>query len=208
MKLHLIAKYFTPTHVLDIGGHLGEFYQIYKRQFPHSSVFIVEGNKVCEPYLKQLNEPYLIRILGKENKESVFYKNANNNLSTGNSLYKEVTSHFSEQNLIKEVVNVRTIDSTFKEADFDLIKIDTQGSELDILEGGKNICKKAKGILLEVSIKKFNEGAPLYEAVVDYMDAYGFVEKEILDENHVITNDGDKLEVHQKDILFINKHLL
>ena len=33
-----------------------------------------------------------------------------------------------------------------KESEFDLIKIDTQGSELDIITGGINLCKKAKGI--------------------------------------------------------------
>jgi FkbM family methyltransferase len=206
MNLNLIKKYFVPDHVLDIGGHTGEFCQLVLNYFPKASIFIVEGNKECEPYLQKLNVPYLIKVLGKEKKETIFYKTTDNKISTGNSLYKEITPHFSEKNTIKEIVKQDTIDTTFKEANFDLIKIDTQGSELDILEGGKRICQKAKGILLEVSILKYNEGSPLYKEVKEYMKSYGFIEKEVLAEFHTTTNYN--LEVHQKDILFVNKNLL
>lgn len=206
MNLSVINKYFTPSVILDIGGHVGEFYNIAKKTFPQSYVFIIEGNKNCEPYLRNLGTKYLIRLLGKEKKKTVFYKTSADLLCTGNSLYKEVTQHFNNEQLIEEEAQLYTIDSTFKEETyFDLIKIDTQGSELDILEGGPKIAKKAKGILLEVSYTKYNEGAPLYEDVVKFMDNYGFVEKETLDE---ISWSRDDITLLQRDLLFINKELL
>jgi len=210
MNLPVISKYFTPKTILDIGGHTGEFYGLAKSTFPDSYIFIIEGNKDCEPYLKKLGTQYLIRLLGKENTKTIFYKTKTDPISTGNSIYKEITPHFKGEQVIEEEVELRTIDSTFKEETyFDLIKIDTQGAELDILRGGSKIAKKAKGILLEVSYAKYNEGAPLYNEVVKFMDEYGFVEKEILSEIYW-SNDGygEMMTCSQKDILFINKNIL
>jgi FkbM family methyltransferase len=210
MNLPLITKYFTPNVILDIGGHTGEFYGLAKSVFPNAYVFIIEGNKDCEPYLKRLGVRYLIRLLGKENTKTIFYKTKSDPICTGNSLYREITPHFKGEQALEEEIELRTLDTTFKEETcFDLIKIDTQGAELDILRGGAKIAKKAKGILLEVSYVKYNEGAPLYDEVVKFMDEYGFVEKEILSEVYW-SNDGygEMMTCSQKDVLFINKNIL
>jgi len=206
MNLNLITKYFTPTHILDIGVHQAQFYQLARYYFPRASFFLIEGNKSCEELIKKLNVPYLIRVLGKEKKEGIFYKTKENSTSSGESLYREITPSFNDDRVIKEKVKIYTIDTTFKEANFDLIKIDTQGSEIDILKGGYNIAKNAKGILLETSVVEFNKGAPLHDEVVSFMDQYGFVEKECLDEKNIITDFN--LHIHQKDVLFINKNLI
>ena len=55
--------------------------------------------------------------------------------------------------------------------------------------------KKAKGILLEVSLTQYNENAPLYDEVIQFMNDFGFKIGEILDEQQ---NHGS----HQQDILF------
>lgn len=206
MNLKLIEQYFTPTTILDIGAHMGEFNQIAKNAFPNSYIFSIEGNKGCEPYLQQVCERYLIRYLGKERTKTIIFKTTDDLLCTGDSLYKEVTSHYSGEKSLTEEIELRTIDDTFQEVmSFDLIKLDTQGSELDILAGGSKIAKKAKGILLEVSFTRYNEGAPLYNDVVKFMSEYGFVEKETLDE---ISWTRDDLTLLQRDILFINKNIL
>ncbi len=110
-----------------------------------------------------------------------------------------MTEHYSDSNLeIFEKQGI-TLDSLFESKDdFDLIKLDTQGSELDIISGGIRLCSKAKGILLEVSLTQYNENAPLYDEVIKFMDNFGFKKAEILDEFiHPL--------VHQQDILFIKK---
>jgi FkbM family methyltransferase len=206
MNLSLIQKYFNPTHILDIGVHQAQFYHLARHYFPQASFFLIEGNSSCESLIKTLNVPYLIRVMGKEKGEGIFYKTKETSTSSGESLYREITPHFADKNLIEEKVQIHTIDTTFKEADFDLIKIDTQGSEIDILKGGQRICKNAKGILLETSVVEFNKGAPLHNDVVSFMEEYGFVEKECVDEKNIVTEYG--LHIHQKDVLFVNKSLL
>jgi len=138
-------------------------------------------------------------MLGKDNNEYDFYSRKNYPTSTGNSMYKELTQFYSDDQL--DIIKKRGIklDDLFEiDSEFDLIKIDTQGSELDIIEGGINLCNKAKAILLEVSLNEYNENSPLYNEVLIYMKKIGFEPKEILDEQR---NHGS----HQQDILFINE---
>ena len=138
-------------------------------------------------------------MLTKDNNEYDFYSRKNDPTSTGNSIYKELTRFYSDDQL--DIIKKRGIklDDLFEtDSEFDLIKIDTQGSELDIIAGGINLCNKAKGILLEVSLNEYNENSPLYDEVISYMKKIGFEYKEILDEQR---NHGS----HQQDILFINE---
>jgi hypothetical protein len=60
--------------------------------------------------------------------------------------------------------------------------------------------------MLQYSLLKYNEGSPLYPEVVEYMNNYRFEEAETLAELHTITEYD--LEIHQKDILFINKNII
>ena len=199
MNLSKITDYFYPYKILDIGANVGQFHSLCKYHFPTSYIFSIEASNECEPYLKQITDQYYIGLLSKNNSEYKFYSLKNNPVNTGNSIYKELTNHYSDSNL--EIIYKKGIklDDLFEsESEFDLIKIDTQGSELDIIEGGMNLCNKAKGILMEVSLTQYNENSPLYNEVIEFMDNIGFKKVEILDEMiHPI--------VHQQDILFIKK---
>jgi hypothetical protein len=85
------------------------------------------------------------------------------------------------------------------DSEFDLIKIDTQGSELDIISGGRNLCSKAKGILLEVSLTQYNENSPLISEVHEFMHNFGYEPKEILGVGHHPKTG----KLIQNDILYI-----
>ena len=200
MILSNIPKYFYPDRILDIGANVGQFHLIARQSFPSSFIFSIEASKDCEDSLKTITDNYYIGMLAKDNSEYEFYKRKGDPTCTGNSFYKELTQFYSDDQL--DIVHEKGImlDDLFEESsEFDLIKIDTQGSELDIITGGMNLCKKAKGILLEVSLTQYNEGAPLYKEVIDFMKEIGFTPAEILDESR---NHG----AHQQDILFINEN--
>lgn len=198
MDLYKIKKYFYPYKILDIGANIGQFHKIAYQTFPLSNIFSIEASPECEPYLKQITSNYYIGLLTKDNLEYNFYSRKEDPTCTGNSIYKELTSFYSEDQLhIIKQTGIKLDDLFEDNSEFDLIKIDTQGSELDIITGGQNICQKAKAILLEVSLTQYNEGAPLYDKVIQYMEDFGFEKKDILDEAY---NHGS----HQQDILFIN----
>jgi FkbM family methyltransferase len=201
MNLYKIVDHFVPYRILDIGANVGQWHLEAKKHFPDSFIFSIEASSICAYYLKQITDNYYIGLLAKDNSEYDFYSRKNDPASTGNSIYKELTHFYSDDQL--DIIRKKGImlDDLFDDdSEFDLIKIDTQGSELDIIEGGLNLCNKAKGILLEVSLTQYNENAPLYDEVISYMESIGFKKTEILDEAR---NHGS----HQQDILFINtKH--
>ncbi len=200
-NLNIISQYFNPYRVLDIGANAGQFHTAFKNAYPSSFIFSVEASAPCEPYLKSITENYSITMLAKDNSTYNFYSRKNDPTCTGNSIYKELTQFYSDDQLEIIPQQGTKLDDLFTpDSEFDLIKIDTQGSELDIISGGINLCKKSKGMLLEVSLTQYNEGAPLYDEVIQFMENIGFSLKEILEESH---NHGS----HQQDILFINKNL-
>jgi len=98
---------------------------------------------------------------------------------------------------LQKLDNIFTDDTTFE-----VIKMDTQGSELDIMKGGKNLCKRASIIILEVSLVDLNEGAPIYDEVAVFMEDFGFEERMSIGEHY----EGD--EIIQRDLVFLNKELL
>ena len=200
MNLELVKKYFSPSSILDIGAHVGEFYSLAKSVFPDAEIISVEAEPSCSTELLNVNPNSIIALLAKDNAIYNWYKTTENSICTGNSIYREISDHFSNEKLIiEERIGVKLSD-LFKPNQFDLIKLDTQGSELDIIQGGLDICKAAKGIIIETSINKYNDGAPLYVQVVVFMNSIGFEQKEEIDIFHY----GD---IFQKDILFIKKGL-
>ena len=198
MNLRAITNYFYPYRILDIGANVGQFHKECKATFNDSYIFSIEASAECESSLKQITENYYIGLLAKDNTDYTFYSRKNDPTCTGNSMYKELTQFYSDDQLdIIKKKGIKLDDLFDDESEFDLIKIDTQGSELDIIEGGLTLCNKAKGILLEVSLTQYNENAPLYDEVINYMTSHGFIKTEILDEAR---NHGS----YQQDILFIN----
>jgi FkbM family methyltransferase len=201
MNLVKISEYFYPYKILDIGANIGQFHILAKQQYPTSFIFSIEASKECEESLKQITDDYYIGLLAKDNLEYDYYSRKDAPTGTGNSIYRELTDFYSDDKLdIIKQKGIKLDDLFTEDSEFDLIKIDTQGSELDIISGGMNLISKAKGLLLEVSLTQYNEGAPLNDQVEAFLKNIGFNPVAILDETF---NHG----AHQQDILFINKNL-
>jgi len=201
MSLESIKKYFEPKSILDIGANVGQFYNEIKNIFPNSYYYLVEGSESCEVVLETLNVDYSICLLSDSEKEVDFYIRKNEPRCTGNSIYREITSFYDDDQIIIEKKQTKTLSNLINNQKFDLIKIDVQGSEIDIINGGLDIIKEAKGILMEVSLMEYNQNAPTKEFVYEYMDNLGFKPVELIGNiNHPLT-----YELIQQDILFLNK---
>jgi FkbM family methyltransferase len=202
MSLEKIKKYFEPNSILDIGANVGQFYNEIKPIFPDSYYYLIEGNDSCEVVLESLNVDYSICLLSNIEKEVDFYIRKNEPRCTGNSIYRENTSFYDDDQIVIEKKQTKTLSNLLNNQTFDLIKIDVQGSEIDIINGGLDIFKNAKGILMEISLIEYNQNAPTKEFVYNYMDKLGFTPIEhIGDINHPLT-----YELIQQDILFLNKN--
>lgn len=197
MQLEKIAHLPIKT-ILDIGAQIGDFTKQCKEVWAESEVVCVEANIGCEPALKDLGIEYYINVLSDTIKIVDFYKHNGSPIHTGNSYYKENTRFFSEGNYTVEKHVTTTLTDLFGNRVFDFIKLDTQGSEIDIIRGGLELCKSAKYMLLEVALTEYNINAPQYQDVLDFMEGIGYVACDILEEHY----DGDtKIQI---DILFNN----
>ena len=198
---------FNPSNILDIGANTGQFYGWAKRVWPFSVIWMIEANEVHEATLKNITENkddnYLIAALGDIERDVIFYTRKDKPWTEGASYYKEI-NYNKEPHLIMEMeMKLQRLDDLFTDdTTFDLIKLDTQGSEIDILSGGKELCARASFIIVESSLVECNEGAPMLDDILEYMSDFGFECKFSIGEHY------DKSDINcQRDIVFINKNI-
>ncbi len=123
--------------------------------------------------------------------------------STGDSLFIEDTQHYQEHNTIKELIKTKTLKYILNKyninTNIDLLKIDTQGSELLIMQGLGEKLNNIEFIELEISIVEYNKNGCSFYDIIDFLkenfEIYDIVE---LHRHHSIY-------LCQIDIIFQNK---
>jgi beta-1,4-mannosyl-glycoprotein beta-1,4-N-acetylglucosaminyltransferase len=117
-------------------------------------------------------------LCDEDYKRISFYQN--NELSGGNSYYKEIghpDSHkiFTENHIKHKLgMKLETVVKNKKIPLPDLIKIDVQGAELDILKGSMKIINNAKFLIVELQHVEYNEGAPMCNKTRDFLIENGW----------------------------------
>ena len=182
-------------NVLDIGAYEGHWAKLFTSIYPDANVLMIEANKEKEKTLKEIGN-YRIALLGEKDNETVDYYKCLDGVPTGNGIYQENTEFkFTPEK--RRTITLPTLLGS--EKGFDLIKMDVQGSELNIIKGALPIIKNTKYLLLELQTFQYNKGAPQIEEVVSYLHSLNFGFVDLFDlmysNNHLIQVDG----------LFINK---
>ena len=206
-RLSLLANLgFSPRTILDIGAYQGEWTKMAHQIFPLAKIFMIEATPDNESLLRNVSEAsgLSMALLGDKSKKSVIFYLADpkeTSISTGNSIYIEKTQYFNNRHFIRlPMITLDFLVAKRKLKNVDFIKIDTQGSELNILKGGKKTVSKAEFILLETQNLEYNDKAPFTEDVVIAMKSYGFRLFDIL-ETHYLSSG----ELFQVDLLFAKK---
>jgi len=166
----LIARQFKksrPLVVFDVGCYIGNFSKKLKTNINRKSKFYL-----FDPNPNLKNEKFNIFniALGSKNIKKKFYFNTL--LEHSGSSMSDITKNDFLWNLSRKIlffkfgkifkkiiVNCETIDSFIKRKKIkkiDVLKIDVEGSELEIILGAKNTLKKIKVIQIEVMGRKDN----------------------------------------------------
>jgi FkbM family methyltransferase len=204
MDFHKLTRYVNPKRVLDIGAHVGNFTTTLNRLTPGCEFIMVEANPNCEEYLVKTTHPYEIIALSNQQGKAQLYVEKTNSIGTGASLYRENTEWYGDGKYETVEVELDTLDnrSYFSDELIDLVKLDVQGAEFDILNGGRKTIKRSKYVLIETSLLEYNQGAPLIDQIVGKMKEYEFVIEDILEYHKLNTN-----QIFQMDILFRNSYI-
>lgn len=164
--------------VLDVGAYRGEFARLIKELFPGSRIKCIEGDERQAPFLLDFDVEFY--LLSKKTKQIDFYTLPEDSCTTGSSIYRENTVYYQDPLVLKKWAYALD-DLNFPA--FDFIKLDVQGSELDILKGGRKYLAKTKPtyLLIETSIQQYNQGAPLAGEVISYLNKIGYRLQDIFD---------------------------
>lgn len=202
---------FYPKYVIDIGAHIGMWSRYTKSVFPNSNFFLIEANNDCKPDLLETEFDFEIALLAEENNISKTYYKINNGDSSGNSVYRERTTAYDDNNCTGYEIKTKTLDTILEQKNIepDFLKLDVQGSELDVLKGATNTLQKVEFVLLEIEVAEFNEGAPSFFQILDFMDKKGFeifdlIELKYMPHSLCLCN-SQKGRLNEMDILFIKK---
>jgi len=168
----------SVKYVYDIGAYKGEWSNFYKKTSLSDSKFILfEANADHILCLKKNNFQYFITTLSDKVKDVEFY---NGNFS-GDSYYKENTNNYD--NLLPQKRTTNTLDNIVYSNNLslpDLIKIDTQGAEIDILKGAAKTIKDCKFIYLECPFgAKYNQNNLNILDYINYLKQLGYTPHEI-----------------------------
>ena len=122
------------------------------------------------------------------------------------SVMESGSSVMSENSSTARTVETRTVATLDSlglalEGEYNFLKIDVQGYELEVLRGPTNSLQAFEAVLLEVAIIEINEGAPLLHEVTTFMAERGFIASEICETHR---RPLDKA-MSQIDVIFVRK---
>lgn len=196
LKVFKSLRTLDPTikTIFDVGACQGEFSLCVSSQHEDLEFYLFEANPIYDPILSKLPFRYFINLLSDEGGRIREFYNGNN---TGDSYYKETTRIYDSLSSIKletstlfELIDAERLPLP------DLIKLDTQGSEIDVLTGMGAFLKKVKLVLCECPILNYNQGAPNFSEYINFFKERDFVPIRLIDQHYM---DGIAVQV---DILF------
>lgn len=167
---------FEPKVIYDIGSCVLHWTVEADTIWPNSQIYLFDAFSPLEQLYKKNKYKYNIGVLSdKDDKIVKFYQN--DFKIGGNSYYRErfYSAIFPKDNYIEKVTS--KLDTVVKNNNFNypnLIKMDVQGSELDIIKGSKECLKTCEYLIVELQDVEYNDGAPLAHVTIDYLDSIGF----------------------------------
>jgi FkbM family methyltransferase len=104
----------------------------------------------------------------------------------GSSFHLEPEEHLSVNGVVRPIPTT-TLDALASDLGLSppfFLKIDTQGHESDVLAGAKAILPETCGLLIELSLFNFFEGAPTFAELIGQLADLGFVIYDVCDRRY------------------------
>lgn len=202
---HHLRKLGPVQTVVDVGAAFGSW-ELY-RAFPRAHLLLVEPLRDYEPSLAKIAAQYSCDIVYKalgqfKGQREIF---VDPQILTRTSLHERTQLTRTGSQLEKRQIDITTLDSLLDihpnlEGPI-LLKIDTEGHELGVIEGGEEFLKQTDVVIAEVSIARRFEGSYDFFDFIKAMDERGFAVFDFLHLSQVRGGPGTKYT----DIAFVKK---
>lgn len=206
--------HYLPREInilFDVGAHTGSFTKEIHSKIKVNKTFIFEpipdvfNTILADDFLNKFSCHNIALCAYQGNAE--FYINENMQTSSLLNFDKSLlsTNNINKDLKNKIIVKTNTLNNFMKTEqinEIDLLKIDVQGSDLDVLKGLEENINNVRMIFTEVSFKKIYENSATFFEVFDFLTKKGFI---LIDLYPVYR--GVDSELLQSDALFINSNL-
>ena len=172
-----------PATVFDVGANQGQFAGAATWRFPNSEIVSFEPVprtfEILEKNTRGIDRLRLVQsALGAHKGQLNFFENTYSHASSALRINQAMVSLNPETADTKTiVVPVTTLDDFSAVNSWArpiLLKLDVQGFEKQVLEGGSKFLENTDYLLFECSYRRLYDGEPLYAAMYEYVSALGF----------------------------------
>jgi FkbM family methyltransferase len=169
----LKSEGLEPKVIYDIGSCVLHWTNTAKNVWADSKYVLFDAFEPAEFLYEGYD--YHIGVLSDSTKTVEWWQN--DMMPGGNSYYRENDSTGFFKDGMSAVKLAKTLDEVVKERGFpppDFIKIDVQGSEMDILRGATETLKSVKDLVVELQHMEYNKGAPQVQESLPFIESLGF----------------------------------
>ena len=198
--LHLRRRGVVPRTVIDVG--VGHGTPALYDAFPDATFVLVEPLEEFRPVLealcRRLDAKYVLAAAGARDGEIDMHVHRD---LTGSSVLRQSEGAVLDGTTRR--VRAARLDGVLP-SDFPrpaLIKIDTQGTELEVLDGLGRHLAAIDVAIVETSLMAFRTGTPEFARTIARLDELGFAAYDLL-EGHMRALDGALAQI---DVVFVRK---
>lgn len=169
---YFIKKYVAKIGkgiVLDVGANIGNYSKSIRKSNKDIDIYAFEPHPVTFQKLSINTSNLGIKTfnvgIGRKTGMLYLYDYANNDGSSHASLYKDVIENIHKSEAVKHEIDIIDLDS-FAEKNsieqIDLLKIDTEGHELEVLKGFEQHIKANKVKLIHFEFNEMNIASKVF----------------------------------------------
>ena len=169
-----LKQHLEPKVIYDIGCNVLHWTKAASKVWKDAEYILFDAYEPASFLYKDYRH-HVGLLSDEDGKILKFYQN--DQYPGGNSYYREVYTKdvFTEDSyVVKEAMTLDTIVSKNKYPKPDLVKIDVQGSEIDILIGAAETIKYSMALIVELQNVEYNKGAPLASFSLPFIEKMGF----------------------------------
>jgi FkbM family methyltransferase len=181
-----LSVVITESHpfVFDVGANVGQSIRMFQEVFPNSTIHAFEPSPECFAQLAANNWGARIKLhqlaLGAKDEEAPFNQYELSVLNSLLPLERVADNCFADVPCTSvTTVKTRTLDAVCDELGvtrIDLLKIDTQGYDMHVLEGASRMLRFncVSAITIELNFVPMYNGQASPQEILDLLNGYGF----------------------------------
>lgn len=173
-----VLSNLSPATIVDVGANVGQFSLMASQLHPEARIFAFEpipraADRFEKVFAGNRHVSLMRCAIGDIHRTDVLHLSARDDSSSLLPISDLQTSMHPETVEIGQLkVEVKRIDQILTEADIAnpaLLKIDVQGTELDVIKGCTSLLQRFDHIYVELSFVEFYSGQPLCHQVITYL---------------------------------------